>query len=260
MGAVPLLFACGEPVPLIQNTFVLLFHRGEKSLVLERAEQARIQVSADVLINVGELLEDVLRALQRRLEVLRRLRLEIVVGDVEDFRTADFQLLRQYLLGALLVRDRDIIAFDAGLEEAREDVAARRYIVMAHDDAGEQPRNLVGNEVDQHVEALFTGERGERLVDRRRLDLTRLQRFDAAHAAAIFLDGDVVALQAKLLQGERHRRIAFRAECADADDAAFQVGRSLDAGRGKEREADDVREPADDAQVAAGLIDPDYRR
>ena len=100
----------------------------KKPSLLQRVEQACIDIVADFLADIGKLLEDVLRARDRGFEILRRLRLEVVVGDVEDFRIADLQLLRQYFLGALLVGERDVIALDARLEKAREQIAARaRY-------------------------------------------------------------------------------------------------------------------------------------
>src|SRR5580704_12425 len=239
---------------------VFLFHRREEAVVLQAVEQAAVDIIADLLAGVGEQFEDVLRALYRRLEVLRRLLLEIVVGDVENFGAGDLEFLRQHLLGALLVGERDVIAFDARFKKARQQIAARGDVVLAHDDAAEQPRNLVGYQIDQHVDALFARRRRDRLVDRRGLDLARLHRLEPLRAAAIFLDDHVVAGQPELLQGQRHRRIAFRSEGRDADDTAFEIGRALDAGRREEREADDVRQRADDAQIAAGLIDLDDRR
>src|SRR6185437_9549018 len=71
---------------------VLLFKRREHAFVLQRIEQAQIDKIADVPADIGKLFEDVLRAFARRHEVLRRLLLEVVVGDVEDFRILDLQL------------------------------------------------------------------------------------------------------------------------------------------------------------------------
>ena len=119
------------------------------------------------------------------------------------------------------------------LEKAHEQVMACGDIGAAHHHTGKQPRDLVGNEIDQHVDAFGARQRRGRLVQRSGLDFSGLHRPQPARAAAIFLDGDVIARESELLQRERHRRIAFRAERADADDTALELGRVLTPGAEK---------------------------
>ena len=102
------------------------------------------------------------------------------------FGSVIVQLLRQHLLRALLVGEREIVALDRRLEEPLELVALARVLQRAgaHGDAAEQPRHLLGGEVDQDVDALFAREGGERLVEHRGLDLARLHRGEPRRSAA----------------------------------------------------------------------------
>src|SRR6516225_3357187 len=105
---------------------------------------------------------------------------------------------------------------------------------LPHHDRAEHPRNLLGHEIDENVDALLARQARERLVKRRRFDLARLYRVEAAHAAARFLQRHVVAGEAEPRQRERDGGIALRAERAHADHAALELGRGLHPGRGEE--------------------------
>ena len=149
---------------------VFLRHRREVPVGPKRLEQTGIHVVLDLLAAAGELGENILRALPRDFEIARRLRLEVVVGDVEDFRITDLEFLGQDLFRALLIGQREIVAFDRPLEETRKHIGPAGDIGSTYDDRAEHPRDLFGHQIDQDGDTLSTGEAGDRLVDGRRFD------------------------------------------------------------------------------------------
>src|SRR5262249_57274454 len=123
-------------------------------------------------------------------------------------------------------------AGEGSLEEWGEHSAPAGDVAAPHHDRAEHPWNLLGHEIDENVDALLARQARERLVKRRRFDLTRLYRVEAVQAAAIFLQRHVVAGEAEPRQRERDGGIALRAERAHAAHAALELGRGLHSGRG----------------------------
>src|ERR1700744_5662074 len=82
---------------------ILLCHRVEIAVLLQAIEDAGIDIILDLAAAAGKLRQDIFRALARRLDIGRRLLLEVVVADVDDLGVGDAELLGQHLLGALLV-------------------------------------------------------------------------------------------------------------------------------------------------------------
>src|ERR1700730_2590358 len=115
-------------------------------------------------------------------------------------------------------------------------------IAVLHHNAAEQPRNLLGNEVDHRGEARLAGEACHWLIDGGAFDLARFERLQASHAAAIFLENDVVPAHAEAGERQRDGGIAFRTERADADHAALEVSCGLHARSCEESEADHIAE------------------
>src|SRR5229473_1668366 len=83
------------PVVIAASPLALVFlrHRREITFGAQRIDEARVDIVLDLLAAAGELRQDVVGARPRDLDIGRRLRLEVVVGDVEDFRIADLELL-----------------------------------------------------------------------------------------------------------------------------------------------------------------------
>src|SRR5262245_40419563 len=188
---------------------VLLLHGGEIALALERREQARVHVILHPLAAAGELRQDVRGARLGDFDVGRRLRLEVVVGDVEDFQIGDLEFLGQDVFRARRVAEREIVAFDRSLQESGEHIAPARDVASPHHDRAEHPWNLLGYEIDENVDALLARQARERLVKRRGFDLARLHRAEAARAAAIFLQRHGAAREAEPRQRQRNGGIAL---------------------------------------------------
>src|SRR5262249_23686033 len=150
-----------------------------------------------------------------------------------------------------------IVALDRGLQEPRQHLAVALESARLHHDAAEQPWNLLGREINHRVEAGLAGETRHRLAGGGAFDLARPERLPAPQPAAIFPDDDIVSPQAEARERQSNGGIAFRAERADADRAAFEVGRGPHAGRREESEADDVAERRDGAQIAAVVVELD---
>src|SRR6516164_8176014 len=132
---------------------VLLLHGREVALASQRREQARVHVILHLLAAAGELRQDVPDARLGNFDVGRRLRLEVVVGDVEDFQIGDLEFLGQHGFRAPLVAEREIIAFDRSLQESDEHIAPAGDVASPHHDRAEHPRNLLGHEIDENVDA-----------------------------------------------------------------------------------------------------------
>src|SRR5438874_6945160 len=82
------------------GSVVLLLQLREKTFPLDLVEQARVDVIVEPAAVAWELRQDVLGALLGRVEIGRRLRLEVVVGDVDHARRRAMQLLGKRRLGA----------------------------------------------------------------------------------------------------------------------------------------------------------------
>src|ERR1700730_12332045 len=216
---------------------------GEETFLLQAVENAGVDVIIDIpAFQRRELVDDILRARPRWFEIDWRLLLEVVVARVDDLRVDDPGLSGQHFLGTPLIGQRQIGSLDRGLQKPRQYIARALKIAGRHHDGAEQPRNLLGNEIDHRGEAGLVGKACHRLVDGGALDLARFERLQASHAAAIFLENDVVPAHAEAGERPRGGGMAFRTERADADHAAIEVGCGLHAGRCEESEADHIAE------------------
>ena len=240
---------------------IFLLQRREEVGLAQFHQHAAVDVVGGIAAAVaGADLEHVLDAGHGDVHVGRRLRAEVLVADVDDLLVLDLQLARQHRLGARGVGEREVIALDHRAQEAHRELAALLQVAAPHHHAAEQPRDLLGGEIDQDVDALLARLAGGRLVDRGRLDLAGAHRGEPLGAAAVFLHRHVGARHAEALQRQRHGGIAFRAEARHADDAALEVGRGLHARRGRDHEADHVAHRRDQPQVAAGAVGLHHRR
>src|SRR4030088_2139199 len=98
---------------------VLAFHYDKEAPVAQGPGQSRIHVVLDPRAALSaDLRDDVLSALDRRFHVAWCLQLEIGVADVDDPAVGELELLREHLLGELLVREPEVISLDRRLEEA----------------------------------------------------------------------------------------------------------------------------------------------
>src|SRR5690348_9325696 len=138
---------------------VLAVERGEESLLADRAEQGGIDVVGHVAaLEVGKPVDDRLCAGLRGSEIDRRLLFEILVGDVDDLRIGDLRFFRQDRLGTLLIRKRQVVAFDGRLQKTLEHIGVACEISALHHEPAEQPRDLLGGEIDQRIESFFARE------------------------------------------------------------------------------------------------------
>ena len=63
--------------------------------------------------------------------------------------------------------------FDRCLDEPHDEITSARQIPSTHNDAAEEPRDLLAYQIDHHIDALLTRLTRNRLIDCGRLDLAR---------------------------------------------------------------------------------------
>src|ERR1700732_4169776 len=116
-------FASAQPILLLR---VFAPDLREETFLLQAVENTGVDVIVDIpAFQRRELVDDILRARPRRLEIDGRLLLEVVVARVDDLRVDDPGLSGQHFLGTPLIGQRQIVSLDRGLQKPRQ------YIAMA---------------------------------------------------------------------------------------------------------------------------------
>src|SRR5215203_5931236 len=150
-----------------------------------------------------------------------------------------------------------MIAFDCRLEEADQRLALASEVSEIHGETAVEPWNTFGVEVGDNAQTQIHGLGAMGFAEQGRRDRAGPEVAEALRPD--FLDGDVLAFEAKPAQDQRGRGIAFRSRAADPESSALELRVGLDLWRGEHRGADDVAERADVPQRAAGNIGPNDR-
>ena len=102
------------------------------------------------------------------------------------------------------------------------------------------------------MDTLGAREAGDWLAQHHRLHLAALHRRHCSKAWADFLDGDVIACEAKLLERERGKALSpSEPKLLIATTPPLRSGAAVDTGSGEKDETHLVAETTDQAQIAA---------
>src|SRR5262249_2164305 len=120
---------------------VLLLHRRDEAFGAQLGEQRGVNIVVKVAAGIvgRPPFADVLGTGWIDLGVRRGLGFEVGVALVDDLGIGELELLRQHLLGALLVGDRQVIPFDRGAQKFLERVAVAAQIAAIDGQAAVEP-------------------------------------------------------------------------------------------------------------------------
>src|SRR5262249_7254774 len=128
---------------------VLILDRTDDASAAQLGEQRGVNIVVKFAAGIvgRHRFEDVLGTGWIDLGVRRGLGFEVGVALVDDLGIGELELLRQHLLGALLVGDRQVIAFDRGAQEFLERVAVAAQVAAIDGQSAVEPRDPLGVKV-----------------------------------------------------------------------------------------------------------------